>query len=452
VRGDFSRPLPDGDTYSRVLMQQGRVLMDADWNAAIAELLAAQRLFAADLIGPHGGPDDNLGFAITPASPNGTPDLQIGSGVYYVDGIRCVLPGAAGAQILWSEQPDPPFLADPGSPPDLPPGPYLVYLDVWERLVTSQEDESIRDVALGGPDTTARSTIVWQVRADPIDIGVEPGLQTDCATFPLGDWRALLAGHPPGLRVWVGDPSGDDEPCPVDPDSGYRGPENQLYRVEIVDVDSGQAAFAWSRENGSVAAAWVATEGTDLVIGPVPDAHRGFTAGDWVELAHDGLEAAGVAGARVRVTGVDGSALTIDPATATGPIDANPAALAHPVVRRWEQRERRGQPLRRGAVLVTEVTGDVDRQALEAGIEVQFTAPASGDPAHTYRIGDYWTFAARVATGTVEWPVTGPDRVPVALPPHGPAHLYAPLVRVDADGTVTDLRHEFAGRAACRAL
>ena len=42
-------------------------------------------------------------------------------------------------------------------------GPSLVYLDVWERLVTAVEDDSIREVALGGPDTSARTKLVWQV-------------------------------------------------------------------------------------------------------------------------------------------------------------------------------------------------------------------------------------------------------------------------------------------------
>ena len=30
---------------------------------------------------------------------------------------------------------------------------YWVYLDVWERHITAIEDDSIRETALGGPDT-----------------------------------------------------------------------------------------------------------------------------------------------------------------------------------------------------------------------------------------------------------------------------------------------------------
>ena len=42
---------------------------------------------------------------------------------------------------------------------------YQIYLDVWERLITCLEDDSIREVALNGPDTAARTQVVWQVRA-----------------------------------------------------------------------------------------------------------------------------------------------------------------------------------------------------------------------------------------------------------------------------------------------
>src|SRR5262249_22108505 len=42
---------------------------------------------------------------------------------------------------------------------------YWVYLDVWERNITWIEDDSIREKALNGPDTCARSKVVWQVKA-----------------------------------------------------------------------------------------------------------------------------------------------------------------------------------------------------------------------------------------------------------------------------------------------
>src|SRR5947199_10703486 len=65
MKGDFTR-----DTFNpakhflRVLMQQGRVQLDADTNEQTAILLHYMQTLAADLIGMHGGPDANIGFGI----------------------------------------------------------------------------------------------------------------------------------------------------------------------------------------------------------------------------------------------------------------------------------------------------------------------------------------------------------------------------------------------------
>ena len=59
--------------YRRVLTQQGRVQLDADANEQTAILLRYLRTLAADLIGPAGGPESNLGFGITPLTPSPTP-------------------------------------------------------------------------------------------------------------------------------------------------------------------------------------------------------------------------------------------------------------------------------------------------------------------------------------------------------------------------------------------
>src|SRR5579864_1047191 len=87
-RGDFTR-----DTFhranhvSRVLMQQGRVQLDADWNEQTSILLHYLWNLGADLIGQHGGTTN--GFKITPATNNDGTDLQIAGGHYYVDGVLC---------------------------------------------------------------------------------------------------------------------------------------------------------------------------------------------------------------------------------------------------------------------------------------------------------------------------------------------------------------------------
>src|SRR5258708_34003638 len=88
-RGDFTRDTFDSlKHFSRVLMQQGRVQLDADWNEQTSILLHYLQTLAADLIGPHGGPGD--GFRIvqmTDANDNLVPfEFKISSGSSYVAG------------------------------------------------------------------------------------------------------------------------------------------------------------------------------------------------------------------------------------------------------------------------------------------------------------------------------------------------------------------------------
>src|SRR5437763_16081481 len=65
MRGDFSRDsFAVANHFSRVLSQQGRVLLDADWNEQVAILLNGLRSFTTDLVGPHAGPILNLGFEV----------------------------------------------------------------------------------------------------------------------------------------------------------------------------------------------------------------------------------------------------------------------------------------------------------------------------------------------------------------------------------------------------
>jgi hypothetical protein len=68
------------------------------------------------------------------------------------------------------------------------------------------------------------------------------------------------------MIAWTDPPASDDDvPCVADPAGGYRGLENQLYRVEIHAAanatGSVRPTFKWSRENGSVV---VGAQVTDL--------------------------------------------------------------------------------------------------------------------------------------------------------------------------------------------
>ncbi len=67
MNGDFSRsPRPGPSLLSGVWLQQGRALLDADWNAAMAFHRDALARSLAGLIGHAGGPANDAGFAVEP--------------------------------------------------------------------------------------------------------------------------------------------------------------------------------------------------------------------------------------------------------------------------------------------------------------------------------------------------------------------------------------------------
>ena len=170
MKGDFSRQtFAARKHYSGVLMQQGHVQLDADWNEQGAIDRYRAETEAVDVIGGCGAPLHAAGFEITTDGKT----LLIGGGRYYVDGLlaendtgkiayedqdKLDLPGADMAAVL-NQMKEKGFSAA------------LVYLDVWQRHVTALDDKLLREVALGGPDTTTRLKTIWQVKALPLTGG-----------------------------------------------------------------------------------------------------------------------------------------------------------------------------------------------------------------------------------------------------------------------------------------
>jgi hypothetical protein len=450
MRGDFTRNTFDPSLhYSRVLMQQGRVQLDADWNEQGAIFTHFLRALARDLIGPYGAPAGSAGFQIvvdpnqiarfdgSPLGKSADPDdkalfkrlsdvltgasttFVINAGTYYVEGIRV----ENRQPMLYSDQ----TAFDSASFGAADKATNLVYLDVWERHVTCVEDPHIREVALGGPDTTTRAQIVWQVRSGPA---------SRAARNPCD-----ISGIPPRpgtgrLRAYAGPGAVPPSPCVIAPSSSYRGPENQLYRVEIHDPGvAGKATFKWSRENGSVVFPIVGkpqtstgTSGGTTVSLTVATLGRddkfGLHVGDWVELVDDAYVLQNRADALLQVTGIAKDQMQVTLASAGTISIAADAVQSNLLLRRWDQGS--------APITVAETTaGGADYSkwfALEDGIVVTFVDAGDAKKPATYFTGDYWLIPARVATGNIDWPQTdGANPVPAALPPDGPKHHYAPL-------------------------
>lgn len=443
MKGDFTRNTFDPRKhFSRVLMQQGRVQLDADWNEQAAILLHYLQTLAEDLIGPYAGPRDRLGFEIGGADQE-IEDFAIGNGRYYVQGVLCENEpqwDAKGALIpvTFATQPDYPV------PPELPALPFLVYLDVWERHLTYLEAPMIREVALGGSDTSTRAKIVWQVKVWE---------QTGACPNP-DEWASLVEQWQPRnrgrLRAGVKEFEAEStEPCNISPESKYRGAENQLYRVEIHQGGAaGDTTFKWSRENGSVVFPILkVTTDSSAKTTTVYLEHLGrddrfsLQEGDWVELVDDAIALHGIAESLLRVSYVDRETQLVRLEGLPDSVWQTPRL--HPLLRRWDHQERpttAGYPaLAEDGALTLE---EGNWLLLEDGIQVYFEKSPNNAPAR-YRTGDYWLIPARTATGDVEWP--GEPDAPESVPPLGVWHRYAPLavVAMNAAGgavVVTDCR------------
>jgi hypothetical protein len=375
MKGDFTRvTFKPEKHYHGVLKQQGRVDMDADWNEQA--WLTSHRIETEtiDVVGQCGAPLGDVGFILSSAS--GGSDLSISAGRAYVDGILC----ENEQPILIDNQPDLPGFVLPTTA-----GIYVAYLEVWLRHIISLDDSGIREVALGGPDTCTRAKTVWQVgllNAGPL------GTSVDCAT-DVPAWDALIAPSTGTLAARAEPDTKSADPCLIPAKAGYRRLENQLYRVEIHDpgtipASGGAATFKWSRDNGSVVTSWTAQSGNDLTVTSTgPDGVLGFAAGQWIELIDDTHDLNFQPGTLVQLVNVEGLTLTINPATATGPITLASFPF-NPKIRRWDSA---------GRVSVTSGTW-LD---LEDGVQVEFS---NG----TYFTGDYWLIPARTLTADVEWP------------------------------------------------
>ena len=310
MNGDFKTDITRDSfrrhkNFSRVLMQQGRVQLDADWNEQSDILLHYMRTLARDIIGPHAGPQDDVGFAIEapPASTTAatTPQkasqrrgkadkkatdqsenaykVNIKRGRYYVDGILCESERDIVYTLEDEQQPK-----KQSSTSSETKAIFLFYLDVWEREVTYLEDDSIREVALNGADTATRAQVVYQIRTQNID-GLGSGFQqpnsdtmnnatllgkfvttlTDSLRdsapdfFPLNTsvTPPIPSGSRPLLKAKTREIEEDEQtdPCIIPPTSQYRGTENQLYRVEVhtsgkgLLLSSGQPRAAQSTQS-----------------------------------------------------------------------------------------------------------------------------------------------------------------------------------------------------------
>ncbi len=436
-RGDFTRDTFDPiKAFSRVLMQQGRVQLDADWNEQISILLHYMRNMACDIGGTHWGPEVGAGFSVEPID-KGTNDFSIGAGHYYVNGILCELE----KEINYKSQPNYPLPIELSEFSFEEGKTYLVYLDVWERHISYVEDDDIREVALGGTDTASRAKVVWQVKVieSPAEKKITKSSNYSNFIELLESQNAAYPGTGM-MQAKVKDKSKDDkEPCQVSPESRYRGAENQLYRVQIhkpsnlnlmnenkKDGNSG-VTFKYSRNNSSInhpIRAQLSKDSTTLALAIEHmgrDDRFSLKPNDWVEIVDDDYTLQNRAENLLQVKSVDHENQQVTLKWQEGQFNSTVdiSKRKSPYLRCWDQKTGNEEGIPIANEWVT----------LENGIQIQFPKPKEEND-NVYQTGDYWLIPARSATEGIKWPAAE-NNEPKIMPPHGVIHHYAPLAIIN---------------------
>jgi len=403
MKGDFSKwGVAATDNYSGVLHQQGRVLLDQDWNAAQQIQALWREQAGRDIIGdgvvavPASAPD-SLRILAASATPTGV-ELKLAPGRAWVDGV--LLHYGTGSA-LRAEYLQPPLQDPAASPATIAAGVRdAVVIEVWDEAVSAfQLPLELLEPALGGPDTTERVQTFHALKLYRLGAGQDCG---DLALADDFDTRGRLTVTPSPTTVIPG-------PCPVPDSGGYSGFEHYLYRIEIAEPLAGVARFKWSQFNGGLVgrgeyAAIDATSGTVTVTANLQMIEQSgldrfyFEAlafdpadGHWRVRMH--ADATLGAGGTLSLTGVEGSW---------------PVATGTAFFRLWNGISRiadfpQGLPL--------------DNE-LQDGIRLSFDAASSGN----YVPGDYWTFPARAAGVAFD-----PSVWPTGSPPQGIVHHRAAL-------------------------
>jgi hypothetical protein len=475
VSFDKSRfPFNPNNDFCGVVMQQGRVQLDSDWNEWLAELSRRTQAGTLDTLGRAAYPATTpFAFQITASSVGGANQLSIGPGRMYVDGLLVENhgdptaaqwdpalaemsgspqppPGAATGALDYTDQPYMPA----GTQLPAGKGPFLAYVDVWIRPVSYLQYPDLVDKAVG-IDSTGRLQTAWQVKL------------FDLANSPGATCNSTISGWPPapsaGMLTTGTAPAPPSGPCCLTSGAAYTGMENQFYRVQIHQPGSpvtgapppsplpaGTATFKWSRDNGSVMTGVTSianvqnSEGNPASQLTVQSLGRdqvlGFAPGNWIEILDDNLEFAGTPGELHQIDTVDYTAKTLTLATPLGP-HFTPGATdpkVHTRIQRWDQSgivyEQDGKTVwwdldTQGGEIPVPPSGTT--LLLENGIVVTFDLdPAT--PAGSFVTGDFWTFAARTADGSIE--------ILQKARPRGIHHHYTKLSIVTFPSSATDCR------------
>ncbi len=408
MKGDFSQLNFEPDAnYTGVLHQQGRVLLDQDWNAGTDINRHLREILGQDVIGPDlvGIPAAEPGnWRITQAQADGnTVEVTLNPGRGWVDGLHLYILGAGdgGVFALPATYFGPPIDSPQPSQASIDTGVRdAVILEAWEEAYSAfQSPEELLEPALGGPDTTERSKLFYRLRLLRLREGEDCG-NLDRLLDDLNQQGHLTVTPAPNIAI-----AGD---CPVQAGGGYSGFQHHLFRMEVASPNAdGDVRFKYSRFNGGLVGRGTFDNVLDQIIVLANDQMINLCGLDSFFLEVLSPDASGTHWQVV----MEADASSIG----DGVLSLNNIAGAWPGVGTDEAFFR----LWDGTALIqTFATGaPVD---FELGLRLEFDPPAANHS--NYRAGDYWAFPLRTA-GTDFDPAVWPDD----QPPQGVVYHRAPL-------------------------
>jgi hypothetical protein len=400
--------------YRAQVSQQGRVTLEADSNEASIIATETLRRETIDIFGPATALGD--GYKVSA----GGSTITIATGVFYLGGWRLELDTAIdlAAQPDWIDAPRAAFRQ----------GDQVIALLLTEQSITAVEDQALREVALGGPDSAARDRLMQHFLRVGIDgnscaAGAKTidgllsadGVAIDPATLQIVSQARLQAGFVPGPPA--------TDPCTPAAAGGYLGADNQMVRVTVTAYDpgTGTGTLLWGWNNASLLYGATADDPVTLTLTNVPvDEEHAPQLGQMVEILRTEADLGDgnlIADSQGFVTSV-AQAYSFD----TGEIvlaDALPAEFQndkYPLfVRLWQE-------------TVQFTSGQATPLDAVSGITVTVTLPALPS---NIAARPFWHFAVRPATPQAIYPQRYLD---APQPPSGPRQWIADLAVVEANG------------------
>jgi hypothetical protein len=260
MKGDISADFHvAAKRYSGVRAQAGRVLTDADFNAAFDVIDDTLEQLVRALLCAAGSPDSGLrvlsAAPVTLPMPGGAVatsyEVGLAPGTFVLGGRATVL----SSPISSLDQTD--WLSQLLGPASLPPAPAagrtdLVWVEQVERAGFAVEDREIQERAIGSADTTSRLRPQLRIRVlEDVPTECQLAAETLTATLRLGgyglstDGTEILSAARLGISFVADGPSLD--PCAPAVAAGYLGAENHTLRVMLTAPDR----FVWAYDHGT---------------------------------------------------------------------------------------------------------------------------------------------------------------------------------------------------------